>query len=73
MSSFDGDLGDPEQDLLFASDTSKVGDQFTLDAAVGVRVDLVDQPEEQIDQRVGTLGPARPAQRGDKRHSDRLR
>ena len=73
VGSSDGNLGDPKQNLVLATDTTQIRDQFTFHASISVRVDLVDQPEEQINQRVGNLGLTRPAQRSNERHPDRHR
>ena len=64
-----GDL----RDLFLPSDTADIGDQFTFNTSISVDVDLVDEPEEQIDERVGDLAPPSPTQRCDERHRDWLR
>ncbi len=42
--------GHLEQDAVLVADTSKIGNQFALHLAVRVRVDLVDQRDQEIDQ-----------------------
>jgi hypothetical protein len=58
----DGGIGDREQESLLAADPAQVVQQLCLDAAFGARVDLVHDAYEQLDQRVGDLTDARPAQ-----------
>ena len=68
-----GDLRDPVQNLFLPADTEEGGDQFTFNASIRVVVDLADEPEEQMDERVGDLASPSPTQRCDERHRDWLR
>jgi hypothetical protein len=68
----DGGLGEREQQALLAAHALEVGDQLLLDLVLGVRADLVDDLDQQIDQRVGDLRRARPAQHREQRQPDRL-
>jgi hypothetical protein len=58
----DGGLGDREQQPLLATHAAQVLEQLGLDAALGARVDLVHDTDEELDQRVGDLADPRPAQ-----------
>jgi hypothetical protein len=60
-----GGLGEAEQDALLATHPVQFGDQFPLHAVLSAGVDLVDQRDQQIDQPIGQLGGALPAQAGE--------
>ena len=55
-------LGQPEQDAVLAPDPAQVGEQLGLDPALGPAVDAVNQGDEQLDEAVGDLRRATPAQ-----------
>ena len=50
----------------------QIVDQLALDPVLRARVDLMHEPDQQIDERVGDLRRARPAQRRQQRQPDRL-
>ena len=63
----------PEQDALLATDALEIVGQRPLHAPLRGRVDLVHQADQQVDERVGDLALATPAQRAKQRQPDRLR
>jgi len=69
----DGGLGEAEQDRFLAADPAQVLGQLALDAAVRACVDPVDQPDQQLDQRVGDLRATQSAERGQQRQPHRPR
>jgi hypothetical protein len=69
----DGGLGEREQDALLAAHALEVIDKLLLDPALGVRVDLVNQADQQLEQRIGDLRGTHPAERREQRHPDRGR
>jgi hypothetical protein len=68
----DGGLGAREQQALLAAHALEVAHELLLDPVLGVRADLVHALDQQIDERVGDLRCARPAQHREQRKPDRL-
>ncbi len=64
---FDRGLGDVKKNCDLAGDPLEVVQQLLLDRLLGAYADLVDDLDEQIDEAVGHLTLAQPAQRRDER------
>lgn len=69
----DGGLRESEQDRFLAAHPAQVLSELALHAAVGACVDPVDQPNQQLDQRVGDLRRPQRAQRDQQRQPHRPR
>jgi hypothetical protein len=59
----DGGLGQPEQNALLAAHPPQILGQLPLHPPIRPRVDLVDQTDQQVNQRVGDLRGSDPTQR----------
>jgi hypothetical protein len=64
-----GGFGHAEQDGLLAPDPAQVRQQLALHPALGASIDLVDQTDEQVDERVGDLGHPPVAQASEQRQA----
>ncbi|MEA2231766.1 MAG: hypothetical protein QOD83_1582 [Solirubrobacteraceae bacterium] len=69
---FERGLGEAKKDGLLAAYATQIADQLTLDTVLRSGADAVHELDQQIDERVGDLRCARPAQRGQQRQPDRL-
>lgn len=68
----EGSLSEREEDALLAAHPPEVRDQLTLDFALRLGVDLVDQADQEVDQAVGDLRRPRPAECGQQGQSNWL-